>query len=109
MEINVTRTLLVLLVGGAITFLSRDLPFILFQNREVPKVVTYLGKVLPMAIMCVLIFYCIKDIHFHAPGGYLPYLISLALTAAVHLWKRNSFLSIACGTVCYMLLVQLVF
>ncbi len=109
MEINVTRTLLILLIGGCITFLSRALPFLLFRNRQVPKVVTYLGKVLPMAIMCVLIFYCIRNIHFRTPGGYLPYLISLAVTAFAHLWKRNSFLSIACGTVCYMLLVQLVF
>lgn len=109
MEINVMRTLLILLVGGIITFLSRSLPFLLFRNRQVPKVITYLGKVLPMAIICVMIFFCIKDIHFRAPGGYLPYIISLAVTAAVHLWKKNTFLSITCGTVCYMLLVQLVF
>ena len=109
MEINVTRSILIILICGACTLLERALPFLLFRGREVPAVVRYLGKVLPMAIMATLVIYCVRDIQFSAPGSFLPYCLGIAVTAALHLWKRNSLLSIAGGTVCYMLLVQLVF
>ena len=109
MEVNVTRTLLVIAVCTACTLLERALPFAIFRGREVPKIVQYLGRVLPMAIMATLLIYTIKGITFTSVGGGLPYLIGIAVTAALHLWRNNTLLSIAGGTICYMLLVQFVF
>ena len=106
---NVTRTLIVIAICAAVTFLERALPFLMFGKREVPGVVRYLGRVLPMAIMATLVLYCIKDISFAALAGWVPYLAGIAATALLHLWKKNSLLSIAGGTAVYMVLVQLVF
>lgn len=103
------RILIVIAVCAAVTFLERALPFLIFGSREVPGVVRYLGRVLPMAIMATLVLYCIKDVSFTALSGWLPYLIGIAVTALVHLWKGNSLLSIAGGTVVYMFLLQFVF
>lgn len=88
----------------------RFLPFLIFGGgRKVPKFVSYLGRVLPYSIMAMLVVYCLKGISLvKAPFG-LPELISVVLVAALHVWKRNTLLSIVCGTVCYMVLVQLVF
>ena len=92
------------------TMATRFLPFLIFgENRKTPQLVTYLGKVLPCAIMGMLVVYCLKDVSLtSAPFG-LPELIGIAVVALLHIWKRNSLLSIGVGTVCYMLLVQLVF
>ncbi|MDO4811000.1 MAG: AzlD domain-containing protein [Eubacteriales bacterium] len=109
MGIDVTRSILIILICGICTYLERALPFVVFHGREVPAAVRYLGKVLPMAIMATLVIYCIKDISFTAPGTCLPYLIGIAVTALVHLWKRNNLLSIALGTAVYMVMVQLIF
>ena len=93
-----------------VTMLTRFLPFLIFnEHRKTPKLVLYLGKVLPCAIMGMLVIYCLKDVKFlSAPYG-LPELIGIVVVAGLHLWKRNSLLSIGVGTVAYMLLVQLVF
>ena len=107
MEINVARTLSVIAVCAAVTFASRLLPFLIFRSGKVPKLVEYLGRVLPMAIMCVLVFYCLKGVRFQIPQEYLPELIALAVTVGIHLWQKKTFLSILSGTVCYMVLVQL--
>ena len=93
-----------------VTMLTRFLPFLIFgENRKTPAVVTYLGRVLPYAVMAMLCVYCLKGLSFSAPGGYLPELLCTALVAGLHVWKRNTLLSIGAGTVAYMLLVQLVF
>ena len=93
-----------------VTMLTRFLPFLIFgEHRKTPELVLYLGKVLPCAIMGMLVIYCLKDVSFlSAPFG-VPELLGIAVVAALHLWKRNSLLSIGVGTVFYMLLVQLVF
>ena len=109
MEIDVTRTLLVIAVCTVCTFAERALPFFIFRGQEIPKIVQYLGRILPMAIMATLLIYTIKGITFTTTGGWLPYLIGIAVTAFLHLWKSNTLLSIAGGTICYMLLVQFVF
>lgn len=93
-----------------VTMLTRFLPFLIFgENRKTPAVVTYLGRVLPYAVMAMLCVYCLKGLSFSAPGEYLPELFCTALVAGLHVWKRNTLLSIGAGTVAYMLLVQLVF
>ena len=109
MEINVARTVIIIAICAACTFFERALPFLLFGNREVPKVIRYLGRVLPMAIMTTLVVYCIKDIHFAAASDWVPYLVGIAVTALLHLWRSNALLSIAGGTAVYMVLVQAVF
>ena len=109
MEINVVRTLIIVAICAACTFFERALPFLLFGKREVPKVIRYLGRVLPMAIMMTLIVYCIKDIRFAAAAGWVPYLVGIAVTALLHLWRSSALLSIAGGTAVYMVLVQAVF
>jgi len=109
MDIHVSRTLLIIAVCAACTVFERALPFVIFRGREVPKLVQYLGRVLPMAIMATLLIYTIKGITFTAFSGWLPYLAGIAVTAGLHLWKSNTLLSIAGGTVCYMLLIQFVF
>ena len=93
-----------------VTMATRFLPFLLFGGKkQPPKVITYLGKVLPCAIMGMLVVYCLKDVRPLAYPYGIPELLGIALVALLHVWKRNSLLSIGAGTVFYMLLVQLVF
>lgn len=92
------------------TMLTRFLPFLLFPaGRTTPKYIQYLGRVLPPAALGLLVIYCLKDVDFTASTHGLPELISMALITALHIWKKNTLLSIAAGTVCYMALVQFVF
>lgn len=79
------------------------------EKGETPAVISYLGRVLPYAVMAMLVVYCLKGLDFSTPGKYLPELLCTILVAGLHAWKRNTLLSIGVGTVAYMLLVQLVF
>lgn len=92
------------------TMLTRFLPFLIFSSKcPTPAYIQYLGKALPAAIFGMLVIYCLKNVDFlNQPHG-IPELISIAAVTVLHLWKGNMLLSIAGGTVCYMLLVQLVF
>ena len=92
------------------TMLTRFLPFLLFPaGKTTPRYVQYIGKVLPGAVFSLLVVYCLKNVSLlTAPHG-LPEALAILVVAALHLWKRQMLLSIAGGTVCYMLLVQLVF
>ena len=101
---------LLIVVAALATALTRFLPFLIFRKKEsTPAIITYLGQVLPCAIMGMLVVYCMKDVQFLAAPFGLPEIIGCAIVALLHIWKRNSLLSIGVGTVCYMLLVQLVF
>ena len=97
-------------VIALVTAALRFLPFWIFrENRKTPPLVSYLGQALPFAIMGMLVVYCLKDISFTgAPFG-IPEFLGCAVVAVLHIWKRNTLLSIGAGTVCYMLLVQFVF
>lgn len=98
-------------VIALVTSLTRFLPFLVFgKGRKTPKIIEKLGGLLPYAIMGMLVVYCLKGVNFMGGvGGFLPAFISVAVVAALHVWRRNTLLSIIAGTVCYMLLVQLVF
>ncbi|MBR3910841.1 MAG: AzlD domain-containing protein [Anaerotignum sp.] len=109
MAISTTQSIIIIAICAVCTFLERALPFIIFRGREVPEIVRYLGRVLPMAIMATLVMYCLKGISFSSAAGFAPMLIASALTALLHIWRGNTMLSIFGGTVCYMLLVQMVF
>ncbi len=92
------------------TAISRFLPFIVFPgDKPTPKYVQYLGKVLPAAVFGLLVIYCLRNVSIFSGSRGIPELISILLVIILHMWKRQMLLSIAGGTVCYMLLVQLVF
>ena len=104
------QAIMVIAVATAVTVLLRFLPFIVFSgDKETPEVITYLGKVLPYAIMAMLVVYCLKGTVVTAFPYGIPEAISCAAVVLLHLWKRNTLISIVGGTICYMLLVQLVF
>lgn len=116
-------------VMALVTFLTRALPFLLFDRKGAPpKLVLYLGRVLPPAVIAMLIVYCLRGVDFGATvslftaGGswdgralllaaasWAPQLIAVAAVVVLHLWKRNNLLSIFGGTILYMVLVQAVF
>ena len=92
------------------TMMTRFLPFILFPaGKPTPKYIQYLGKVLPGAVFGLLVIYCLKNVSIFSGSHGIPEAIAIALVIALHLWKRQMLLSIACGTICYMLLVQFLF
>ena len=100
----------VVAVIALVTAAIRFLPFAVFNGkRKTPKIIDKLGKVLPYAIMGMLVVYCLKDMSFAAPSGFLPSLIACAVVGVLYVWKRNTLISIIAGTVCYMALVQFVF
>lgn len=107
--INV-HALLIVAVATIVTVALRFVPFLIFGgDRKTPPYITYLGKVLPYAIMAMLVVFCLKNVSLvSAPYG-LPELISCGVVVLLHIWKRNTLISIIGGTACYMVLVQLVF
>lgn len=103
-----SHSALLVAVMSLVTILLRFLPFLVFR-KKVPPCITYLGRVLPPAIIGMLVIYCLKDtVITSAPFG-LPELIAGVMVVLLQAWKRNALLSILCGTVVYMLLIQLVF
>lgn len=91
------------------TMSTRFLPFLIFSGRkETPAFVQYLGRALPSAIFGLLVVYCLRNVDVSAHFA-LPEILAIASTVLLHLWKRQMLISIAGGTVVYMLLVQIVF
>ncbi len=104
------HAVLLVAVASAVTILLRFLPFAIFSgNRRTPAFVAYLGKVLPYAIMGMLVVFCLKGVSLTAAPHGIPEAVACILVVLLHIWKRNTLISILGGTVCYMLLVQLVF
>ena len=100
----------VVAVMALVTFLTRALPFLLFdRGGSPPKLVLYLGRVLPPAVIAMLIVYCLKGVTFATPAGWVPALMAAAAVVVLHLWKGNDLLSIFGATGLYMVLVQGVF
>lgn len=108
---NASYAITIILIAGGITFAIRYFPFALFSKfkDKMPAPVAYLGNILPQAAIAILLVYCLKSVNFSAASSYLPQTISLAVVFALHIIKRNFILSIASGTVVYMILVQSVF
>lgn len=107
--ISAATALLMILVAAATTFLTRAIPFLLFGGkREVPQYVRYLGGCLPSAIIATLVIYCLKGITFDAAGlpAAIAQLLGVAAVAVLHLWKKNTLLSIGGGTAIYMVLLR---
>lgn len=100
-------TILMVIVG---TMLTRFLPFMVFPaGKPTPGYIRYLGAVLPAAVFGLLVVYCLKNVSLTAGSHGIPEAVSIVAVIGLHLWKRQMLVSIAGGTVCYMLLVQLVF
>lgn len=104
------KTLLTIGIIALVTAAIRFLPFLIFGGKlKTPKIIEKLSKVLPFAIMGMLVVYCLKSTTFSTLSGWLPSFIAALATALLHIWKRNTLLSIIVGTVLYMLLIQFVF
>ena len=100
-------TLAMVVLGTAVT---RFLPFLIFPaGKPTPKYIQYLGKVLPAAVFGLLVIYCLRNVSVFTGSHGIPEMIAILVVVLLHVWKRQMLLSIAGGTVCYMLLVQLVF
>jgi branched-subunit amino acid transport protein AzlD len=93
-------------VIAVVTWALRAFPFLLFGNRPLPKVIRYLGKALPPAIMTVLVIYCLRDISFSQSPFGIPELAACALVVILQAVRKNMYLSIIAGTVCYMVLIR---
>ncbi len=106
---NNTYAIFAIVTCALVTMLLRFLPFIVFQNRTLPKYISYLGKVLPFAIMAMLVVYCLKGVNLLATPFGIPEFISCLIVVAIHIWKRNTLLSILVGTIAYMLFIQCLF
>ena len=92
------------------TSLTRFLPFLLFPaGKETPKYIKYLGNVLPPAVFGLLVVYSLKNVSLVTKPFAIPEAIALIFTYVLHIWKRQMLLSVAGGTICYMLLIQFVF
>ena len=110
MYLTPLQTLGIILAVAAGTQLTRWLPFWLFpENKEPPAVVTYLGRVLPAAMMGLLVVYCLKNVSWLTPPHGALELMAIAVVVVLHQWKGNVLMSIAGGTAVYMLLVQVIF
>ena len=110
LSVDKLNALVLIAVIALVTALLRFLPFLVFGGkREVPRYVLFLGEKLPFAIIGMLIVYCLRGVSFSAAAGWLPSLLAVAVVVGLHVWRRNTLLSIVGGTLVYMLLVQVVF
>ena len=95
-------------VMSAVTVLLRFLPFLVFR-KKIPAYITYLGRVLPPAIIGMLVIYCLKDITPSVQPYGIPEFAATVCVVGMQVWRRNSLISILTGTVIYMVLIQTVF
>lgn len=110
LPVSFSRSLIIIGLVALTTLATRAIPFILFPaGKKIPKTVEYLGKVLPPAVIGMLVVYCLKSVSLMSFPFGLPELIAGSTVVILHIWKRNNLLSIGAGTIIYMLLVQTVF
>lgn len=107
---TVTQQIITIAMCVAGTMLTRFLPFLIFRSdRPTPRYVQYLGQVLPLAVFAMLVVYCLRNVDvMHGTHG-LPELLAIVITILLHVLRKQMLLSIAGGTIAYMLLVQFVF
>ena len=109
MPISVEQSIIIIAICGGCTILERGLPFLIFRKGEIPSLIRYLGKVLPLAIMATLVVYCLRGTTFDMVANFIPQIVAVAATVGIHLLGRNTLLSVFGGTAIYMCLVQLIF
>ena len=107
---TLTQQLLTVAVVALGTMATRFLPFLLFPaGKPTPKFIQFLGKFLPGAVFGLLVVYCLKNVSFLSGNHGIPVAMAITVVIGLHLWKRQLLLSVGAGTLCYMLLVQMVF
>ncbi len=113
--LSINKVLIAVFGSALVIFLERALPFILFSKKNPPAIISFIEKYIPPMVMASLLFYCIKDINFVSKidevskidwKGFLPYIAGITGTVGLHIWKRNSLISIFCGTLIYMILIR---
>ena len=110
LPVSFWHSLIIIVLVALTTLATRAIPFILFpEGKKIPKAVEYLGKVLPPAVIGMLVVYCFKSVNLISSPFGLPELIAGLTVVVLHVWKRNNLLSIGVGTILYMVLVQTVF
>lgn len=110
LPVSFWRSVIIIVLVAVTTLATRAIPFILFpEGKEIPKAVQYLGKVLPPAVIGMLVVYCFKSVDITSSPFGLPELIAGLVVVVLHVWKRNNLLSIGTGTILYMVLIQYVF
>jgi len=110
MSMTLTQQIITVAMVVLGTMITRFLPFFVFPaGKETPEYVQYLGKMLPGAVFGLLVIYCLKYVSLFQGSHGIPEMISIIVVIALHTWKRQMLISIAGGTLCYMLLVQMVF
>ena len=109
MPVSIKYSVIVIVVCAICTVAERLLPFLILGKGNVPKIIHYLGKVLPAAIIASLVVYCLRKINFTVPGEFIPEIVAVLVTSLLHLWKKSTLLSVFGGTATYMFLVQFVF
>ena len=101
------QVFLTVMIAALVTLMTRLIAFLLFPaEKKAPAFITWLGKQLPRAVMMMLVIYCLKDVHFASADGYIPAIVGVVVTAVLHSWKRQMIISIAGGTVVYMVLLR---
>lgn len=102
------QMLLTMGIAVAMTVLTRAISFWLFPGgKQPPAFITWMGRLLPRAVMAMLVIYCLKDVSFSGSPWGIPVLVGVAVTAVLHAWKKQMILSICGGTLTYMLLLRL--
>lgn len=110
MTLTILQSLSIIFVIAVVTFITRAIPFLAFSGqKETPQYILYIGKVLPPAVIGMLIVYCIKNVKLSVFSYGIPEFVSILTVALLHFWKRNNLISILGGTVLYMALIQFVF
>lgn len=103
------HSVLIVAVAAGVTILLRFLPFFIFGEKKTPEFLDYLGKYLQYAIMAMLVVYCLKGVSFGTMAAWVPSAVSVGVVVGLHVWKRNTLISIVGGTICYMVMVQGIF
>lgn len=102
---NITEQIITVALCVLGTMATRFLPFIIFsENRKTPAIIQYISKFLPSAVFGMLVIYCLRNVSLIQGNHGVPEFISIIVTAILHLWKRQMLLSIAVGTLCYMII-----
>lgn len=110
MSLTPIQTLIIIFAVALGTMITRFVPFVLFpENKKPPKIISDLGRLLPPAMMGLLVIYCLRNVSLLAGARGVPELLAIIIIVILHLWKRNVLLSIGAGTLVYMVLVQVVF
>ena len=103
-----SERIITMLIAGVATLMTRFLPFVIFKGKKIPPFLDFLGYALPAAVFGMLLVYALKDTVVLSYPFAIPEVLGLIVTTAVYIWKKNTLLSIASGTLFYMFLIQVV-